>query len=266
LRYVIATEDTVIPLGRQGENNVETVQFDVSGWAEKYGEGAFELLHERCLDTAPYSCPIEVGYNVVSWLVRNSDTAYAGRGQAELIYAVNGAIAKSVIYQTSVLRAVDGDADFPDPYDDWLRQMHEDAEFCRENIAKALEAKEDAEAWAVGTRNGVPVDEDDPAHNNSSLSHAQQSGNSATAAAVSAASAAQSAQQAAAFVGSPLKASLENEMTDHTKVYVYIGSEAGMNNGDWYYWSGTAWTDGGVYNAVAVDVASVEDYLEAMYS
>lgn len=259
MRYVKAIECEVISLGRQGENNVETVWFDVSGWAEQYGVGAFELLHERCLDTAPYSCPITVSDGVVSWLVRNTDTAYAGRGQAELIYAVNGAVAKSTIYQTNTLRAVDGDADFPDPYDDWLRQMHEDAEFCRENMAEALEAKKDAEAWAVGTRDGEPVEEDDPAYHNSSLYHSQQSGLSATAAALS-------AQQAAAFVGSPFTANLESEMTDHTKVYVYTGSEVGMNNGDWYFWNGTAWTDGGIYNAVAINVASVEDYLEALYS
>ena len=53
--------------------------------------------------------------------------------------------------------------------------------------------------------------------------------------------------------GSPLTASTASGMTDHTRVYVYTGSETGYTAGDWYYWNGSAWTDGGVYNAVAVD-------------
>ena len=52
--------------------------------------------------------------------------------------------------------------------------------------------------------------------------------------------------------GSPLTAALKAEMTDKTRVYVYTGSESGMTAGNWYYWNGSAWTSGGVYNAVAV--------------
>lgn len=53
--------------------------------------------------------------------------------------------------------------------------------------------------------------------------------------------------------GSPLTASTAAQMTDHEKVYVYTGSESGYTNGHWYYWNGSAWTDGGVYNAVAIN-------------
>lgn len=52
--------------------------------------------------------------------------------------------------------------------------------------------------------------------------------------------------------GSPLTASTASAMTDKTKVYVYTGSETGYTAGHWYYWDGSAWTDGGVYNAVAI--------------
>ena len=53
--------------------------------------------------------------------------------------------------------------------------------------------------------------------------------------------------------GSPLTASTAAQMTDHEKVYVYTGSESGYTSGHWYYWNGSAWTDGGVYNAVAIN-------------
>ena len=53
--------------------------------------------------------------------------------------------------------------------------------------------------------------------------------------------------------GSPLTAATAAGMTDQGRVYVYTGSEPGYTSGHWYYYDGSAWTDGGVYNAVAVD-------------
>lgn len=54
------------------------------------------------------------------------------------------------------------------------------------------------------------------------------------------------------MTGSPLVASTAAEMTDTSKVYVYTGSESGYTSGNWYYYNGSAWTSGGVYNASAV--------------
>lgn len=51
--------------------------------------------------------------------------------------------------------------------------------------------------------------------------------------------------------GSPLVAATAADMTDHDKVYVYVGSETGYTSGNWYYWNGTAWASGGVYNSTA---------------
>lgn len=58
---------------------------------------------------------------------------------------------------------------------------------------------------------------------------------------------------AMAAVGGPLTASTVAQMTDKTKVYVYTGSQSGYTSGHWYYWNGSAWTDGGVYQATAVE-------------
>lgn len=43
------------------------------------------------------------------------------------------------------------------------------------------------------------------------------------------------------------------DMTDTSKVYIYTGSETGYNFGHWYYWNGSAWTDGGAYNSAGVN-------------
>lgn len=233
--YIDAKEDEVIPLGRQGENEVTTVLFDVSGWADEYGDGEFTLLHERCMDTAPYECPITIEDDVISWVIRNVDTAYPYSGRAQLIYIVNDYVAKSVIYKTFTIKSIDGDPVFPDPYDDWLRQMHEDAEYVRENIEDALEAKQ------------ITVE-------------------SAAAAAEDAEAAARSAVEAAAYVGSPLVATLQSEMTNTSKVYVYVGSESGMSAGHWYYYNGSSWADGGVYNSIADDVATNADIDALIFS
>jgi len=51
--------------------------------------------------------------------------------------------------------------------------------------------------------------------------------------------------------GSPLKAATVAGMTDTDSVYVYTGSETGYTAGDWYYYDGSDWVDGGAYNAVS---------------
>lgn len=54
-----------------------------------------------------------------------------------------------------------------------------------------------------------------------------------------------------AAVGSPLVAEEAADMTDTDKIYVYVGSEEGYTAGDWYYYDGSVWQDGGVYNSTA---------------
>lgn len=71
--------------------------------------------------------------------------------------------------------------------------------------------------------------------------------------------------EAAAMVGTPLTASTASDMTDTDKVYIYTGTETGYTAGNWYYWNGTEWTSGGIYNTsdavdgLAQTVESLED-------
>lgn len=61
----------------------------------------------------------------------------------------------------------------------------------------------------------------------------------------------QKVEELEAMIGSPLVASTVSDMVDEDRVYVYVGSEAGYTNGNWYYFDGEAWTSGGVYNSTA---------------
>ena len=53
-------------------------------------------------------------------------------------------------------------------------------------------------------------------------------------------------------ISTPLSASTADKMTDTSRIYVYTGDETGYNNGYWYYYDGSEWISGGVYNAVTV--------------
>ena len=59
---------------------------------------------------------------------------------------------------------------------------------------------------------------------------------------------------ARAGIGSPLRAETVAEMTDTDKVYVYVGDETGYENGHWYYYDGSDWQDGGIYNSAAIQL------------
>ena len=54
-------------------------------------------------------------------------------------------------------------------------------------------------------------------------------------------------------VGGPNVANEASKMTNTSKVYVYTGSETGYTAGNWYYYNGSAWVSGGVYQATAVE-------------
>lgn len=151
MRYVTVKPCQDILIGRQGENKAVTVQFDVSGWSETYGNGGFALLHQRSMDAEAYPCIITADSNTVSWVITATDVYYAGSGMAQLMYIVNDVVAKSVIYTTKTMKSLDA-GDEPDPAPQWT-----------ENVIKA---GLDAEAYAVGTRDGEPVESDDPAYHN----------------------------------------------------------------------------------------------------
>ena len=57
--------------------------------------------------------------------------------------------------------------------------------------------------------------------------------------------------------GTPKVASLVSGMIDTTKTYVYTGNEVGYTNGNWYYYSSSAWVSGGVYQSTGIADGSV---------
>lgn len=115
----------ILPLGRQGEKGVRQVWFDLGYLIENFGEGTAVLVHQRNQDLAPYIVNAEQSGNNLMWTLDELDTAYEGFGKAEIRWTVDGTLAKTVIYKTSVLKSLTGDAVIPDPYESWYDQMIE---------------------------------------------------------------------------------------------------------------------------------------------
>lgn len=123
MRQIKAQSNTVIMLGRQGENEAVEVLFDIAGYDELYGTGAFELLNLRPTETTPYTCSITVDDEYVHWVVQAADVALTGIGKCELTYVVDGTIAKSVTFSTRVLPSIEGAGEVPEPYESRIADL-----------------------------------------------------------------------------------------------------------------------------------------------
>lgn len=138
---------TNIPLGRQGENLATCVIFDCSGFAQLYGDGTAELLHEL-KDGTVYPVDITQDGASVSWIVTASDTATVGAGRAELRWYVGDTLAKSAKFRTSVSSALaDSTTETPpEPYQSWVdkvlkaAQEIKDGAISDEKLAAAIAA------------------------------------------------------------------------------------------------------------------------------
>lgn len=126
---IITTVETdsgaLLQIGRQGEHDARKVWFDLTWLIENFGDGEAVLVHQRVNDGAPYICQTTREDNRLIWVIDEIDTAYEGFGKAEIRWTVDGALAKTVIYKTSVLKSLTGDTVIPDPYESWYDQMIE---------------------------------------------------------------------------------------------------------------------------------------------
>ena len=54
------------------------------------------------------------------------------------------------------------------------------------------------------------------------------------------------------YKSQPMTAATAAEMIDREQIYVYVGDEEGYQYGHWYFWDGSSWVPGGVYNSIGL--------------
>ena len=127
----------VIALGKQGENQAVRVMLPNI----RAGAGSILLLHQRSDDQKPYPVPVVEADGGIIWTVSSTDTAYPGRGQAELQWlGADGAVVKSVTYQTNIVRALTSPGAVPDePLKPYTQAVAKDAQAAKD-AARSAEA------------------------------------------------------------------------------------------------------------------------------
>lgn len=136
----------VIALGKQREGLITRVVLPNI----RQGAGAIQLSHQRADDREPYPVPIREDGDKVYWIVTRLDTAYSGRGQAELQWlGEDGEVAKSAIYQTFTIRSMPEPGAVPDePMKPYIQAVAKDAQAAKDAAASATESARNAEASA----------------------------------------------------------------------------------------------------------------------
>lgn len=124
--FIACNNRYTIPLGRQGENKVVTIQFPIAKWLREYGAGGtWVLTNMRPTDTDAYPCAVTSDDNYVYWTLTDADVQYKGNGYAQLTYVKNGAVAKSEIFDTYIGKSLEATAEPPEPWKPWVDNIIE---------------------------------------------------------------------------------------------------------------------------------------------
>ena len=137
-KVTVSPENPKFRAGKQGENLITEVYFDISGFQTEFGPGNVHLMVHRKQDAEPYLAPITVEGNQAHWAMSATDLDQTGYGEAQLLYYAGEKLAKSTIYQFYVERSIGTrPADHPSPESPYLEKVAEQAD-------RAARAAEDA--------------------------------------------------------------------------------------------------------------------------
>lgn len=161
------------------------------------------------------------------WVVPETACAISGTLFFILKVESNDYILKSQIVEVSVYKTINVEGVVPEPTKEaWYREFAARVETAISEAESALSAAQEAQASAETAAQNAQTAED----------------NAEAAAAIS-----------QIRYGSPLTAAEADDMVEQNRVYVYVGNETGYTNGHWYYYNGTEWADGGVYNGTGIN-------------
>lgn len=182
-------------IGVQEENESNFIQFDITPWVEKHGDGAATANAKAPNSTEPYPVIVQRDGNIVTWKPKTADVAIEGVGAFQLIYTVGEVVARTQIWTTNIGPSLIGSGDPPDPIPDYIDEMREiaadaiqaaqdaaqsaqdaadEVENAQAEVVNAQNEVKNAEAWAVGQRGGVDVPSTDETYHNNAKYYAGQ--------------------------------------------------------------------------------------------
>lgn len=192
--YTIPTSDCTpqtIVIGRRGTYDTLQIAFDLSYLIESYGNGVAVLAVKRSQDTSAYPAVVAQEDNTLTWTVSETDTYYVGSGECQLMWYVDGGLAKTIIYPMVVMRDILSTAEEPpDGYENWIESLTALGAATQQNAQNAAQSATDAETaqglaedakdaavdaqnsaeanalksegFAIGEQNGTPVSSGSP--------------------------------------------------------------------------------------------------------
>lgn len=114
-----------ICVGKQGENLATRIDVDVTPWKTEYPTGIISLFVVPPVGNG-YLAALEENGNIISWVIRDTDTVSIGSGKAELILKdADGAVVKSATAYTTCIPSISADepSDPPEAIRPWIDQI-----------------------------------------------------------------------------------------------------------------------------------------------
>ena len=146
-----------VKLGRQGENDTQTVVIDASKWLEALPGCTLMVVAKRPGERELYLPEVTAANGVVTWPILAQDTACAGAGRAELRAMKGDAVKKSKLFRTWIEPSLEGDVDgTPTTPPNWVKDIMGSVEAAEAAAERAEGLVDEATACAI---NAVRFDE-----------------------------------------------------------------------------------------------------------
>lgn len=139
------TPQTIV-IGRRGTYDTMQIAFDLSYLIENYGSGTAVLAAKRSQDESAYPAVVTQDGSTLTWTISETDTYYVGSGECQLMWYVNGGLAKTIIYPMVVMRDILSTAEEPpDGYENWIEHLNALGAETQQNAQDAAQSATDAE-------------------------------------------------------------------------------------------------------------------------
>ena len=145
------TPQTIV-IGRRGTYDTMQIAFDLTNLVQTYGSGTAVLAVKRSQDASAYPAVTSQADNTLTWTITETDTYYVGSGECQLMWYVDGGLAKTIIYPMVVMRDILSTTEEPpDGYENWVEHLTElgaetqqNAQAAAQSASEAEQAKDDA--------------------------------------------------------------------------------------------------------------------------